>query len=116
MSSTQAGPRSLAAFSLRVSVVLAPTPLLIDQQRESFEETQLVDRSILLLRFQGLDHALQPHGQQFFHHRLVQHEVGPPWSKYSAPRTLSWVRGGEPGCGGDKGTTSSEFFKIDFTL
>src|SRR5271169_209194 len=85
----------------RQRLVLAPTPLLIDQQRESFEETQLVDRSILLLRFQGLDHALQPHGQQFFHHRLVQHEVGPPWSKYSAPRTLSWVRGGEPGCGGD---------------
>jgi hypothetical protein len=25
----------------------------------SFEETQLVGRSILLLRFQGLDHALQ---------------------------------------------------------
>jgi hypothetical protein len=62
------------------------------------------------------DHTLQPHGQQFFHHRLVQHEVGPPWSKYSAPRTLSWVRGGGPGCGGDKGTMSSEFFKIDFTL
>jgi len=36
--------------------------LLIDQQRESFEETQFVDRPILLLRFQTLDHALQPHG------------------------------------------------------
>src|ERR1019366_1445561 len=96
--------------------VLAPTPLLIDQQRESFEETHFVDRSILFLHFQSFDHALQPHGQQLFHHRLVQHEVGPPWSKYSAPRTLSWVKGGEPGCGGDKGTASSEFFKIDLTL
>src|SRR5208337_611491 len=46
----------------RQCLVLAPSPLLIDQQRESFKETQLVDRSILLLRFQGLDHALQPHG------------------------------------------------------
>lgn len=36
-----------------------------------------------------VDHALQPHGQQFLHHRLVQHEVGPAWSKYSEPRTLS---------------------------
>jgi hypothetical protein len=62
-------------------LVLAPTPLLIDQQRESFEKTQLVDRSILLLRLQTVDHASQPHGQQFFQHRLVQNEVCPPWSK-----------------------------------
>src|ERR1035441_3254785 len=67
--------------SSRQRLVLAPTPLLIDQQSESFKETQLVDRSILLLRFQAFDHALQPHGQQLFHHRLVQHDVCPPWSK-----------------------------------
>ncbi|MCU1296180.1 MAG: hypothetical protein JWO91_458 [Acidobacteriaceae bacterium] len=77
---------------------------------------EFVDRPILFLRLQSFDHALPPHGHEFFHERLVQHEVGPPWSKYSAPRTLSWVKGGEPGGGGDKGTVSSEFFKIDFTL
>jgi hypothetical protein len=52
--------------SSRQRLVLAPTPLLIDQQRESFEETQFVDRSILLLRLQTLDHALQPHGPAVF--------------------------------------------------
>jgi hypothetical protein len=62
MSSTQAGPRSLAAFSLRASAWFSRQLPLIDQQRESFEETQFVDRSILLLRLQTLDHALQPHG------------------------------------------------------
>lgn len=25
----------------------------------------------------NVDDALQPHGQQFFHHRLVQHEIAP---------------------------------------
>jgi hypothetical protein len=32
----------------------------------------------VFLRFQGLNPAVQPHGQQFFHHWLVQHERGPP--------------------------------------
>jgi hypothetical protein len=25
----------------------------------------------------AFDHAVPPHGEQFFHHRLVRHEFGP---------------------------------------
>src|SRR5208282_5216383 len=97
-------------------LILAPVPLLIDQQSEPFQKAQFVGSPVLLLRLQSFDHALQPHGQQFVHHRLVQHEAVPPWSKYSAPRTLSCVKGGGLGGGGDRGMASSEFFKMDFTL
>jgi hypothetical protein len=61
--------------------------LLIDQQGESFEETQVVDRSILLLRLQTLDHALLPHGQQFFHQRLGRSSLTINWIYSSSSRT-----------------------------
>src|SRR5690348_15670598 len=76
-------------------LILAPAPLLIDQKRESFQETEFVRGTILFLSLERLDHTLQPHGQEFFQQRLGQHDLRPPWSKYSAPRTLSWVSGGE---------------------
>jgi len=72
----------LAAFSLRANAWFSrQLHLLIHQQREPFQETQLTHGAILFLRLQRLDHAVQPHGQQFFDHRLVQHERGPPWAK-----------------------------------
>jgi hypothetical protein len=40
--------------SSRRGSAFAPGPLLIDQQRESFQETEVVDRPILFVRLQSL--------------------------------------------------------------
>jgi hypothetical protein len=51
-------------------LVLAPTPLLVDQQAQPLQKTQFAGGRILLLRLESFGHAVEPHGQQFFDHRL----------------------------------------------
>jgi hypothetical protein len=55
----------------RQGLILAPDPLLIHQQAEPFQEAQLARGRVLLLCFQRIHHAQQPHGRQFFHHGFL---------------------------------------------
>src|SRR5436190_1021781 len=78
-------------------------------------ERQFRGGRVLLLRLESIDHALQSHRQQFFHHGFDQH-AAPPSSKYKAPRMLSRDRGGVGGSIGSGGCRSSEIFRIDSML
>ena len=46
--------------------VFFPAPLAFDQQRQPFFEIQLEDVALLALFFEGLDHAFQAQGSEFF--------------------------------------------------
>jgi len=72
MSSTQAAPRKREAFNPPGQrLVLLPVPLLVDEQCEAIQETQLPRRLILLLPLDGFDHPVKSEGMQFFFHRLL---------------------------------------------
>ena len=48
------------------SPVFLPGPLTFDQQRQAFLKLLFEDAGLLALFFQGLGHAFQAHGPQFF--------------------------------------------------
>src|SRR5580698_6708804 len=55
------------------SAVLLPSPLAVHQQAEPLFEAQLAGIGALILFTEGLGHAVQLHGLQFLHRRLIQH-------------------------------------------
>ena len=59
----------------RQSAVLLPEPLLIHQHGEALLEAELAGIGALILRAEGVGHAVQFHGVQFFNRRLIQHGV-----------------------------------------
>ena len=53
--------------------ILAPGVLPVYNQRQLLLEREIAGRFILLDGFQAVHHALQPHRNEFFYRRLVQH-------------------------------------------
>jgi hypothetical protein len=57
----------------RQRAVLFPSPLAVYQQAEPLFEAQLAGIGALILFTEGLGHAVQLHGLQSLHRRLIQH-------------------------------------------
>ena len=53
--------------------VLPPVPLPVDQQPQALLEAEPLHIRIFLLLAEGLGHAAQPQGMQFFYGLLVEH-------------------------------------------
>ena len=74
MFSTQAVPRKRAQDSSREGLVLTPVPLLIDEECQTVEKTQLPSGFILFLMLQCFAHSLELECIEFFFHWLLQHD------------------------------------------
>ena len=77
----------------RQGLILAPGPLLIDQQPEPFQEAQLARRRILLLRLQARPPCRAAAWPSVFPSSVLV-ACAFSYSKYSAPRMLSCGGGG----------------------
>jgi len=61
--------------SERQAAVFFPQALALDQQSQAFLKVQFEDCALLTLLVQGLGHALQAQGEEFFHRLGVEHKL-----------------------------------------